>query len=116
MKIMEKQIVKIPRGAKIGPNQEPIYGYLEVEAYCKGGLAVHKAADKGSRWKWSVTHINTGMKIDAIGDNTKRDTVARMELALALDFDWTMSEADTMKALRENRWVTDAIRKIGERN
>jgi hypothetical protein len=112
---MEKQTIKIPRGAKIGPKQEPIYGYLEVEAYCKGGLALHKSVGSGNRWKWSVTHIATGMKIDSIGDNTKRDTVARMEQVLALDFDWAMSEADTMKALRENRWVTDAIRKIGER-
>lgn len=112
---MQKQTIKIPRGAKIGPNNEPIYGYVEVEAYCKGGLAVHKAVDEGSRWQWSVTHINTGMKIDAIGDNTKRDTVARMESALALDFDWTMSEDETMAALKANRWVTDAIRKIGKR-
>ena len=112
---MKKQTIHIPRGAKIGPENKPIYGYEEVQAYCKGGLAIHKAVGKGERWKWSVTHINTGMKIDIIGANTKRDAETNMNKALALDFDWTMSEADTMAALKANRWVTDAIRKIGER-
>lgn len=112
---MEKKTIRIPLGAKIGPKQEPIYGYEEALAYCKDGLAVHRAVGRGSRWKWSVTHINSGMKIDAIGANTKRDAEANMNAALALNFDWTMSEADTMAALRANRWVTDEIRRIGER-
>jgi hypothetical protein len=112
---MEKRIIRIPRGARIGPDQEPIYGWLEVEAYCKGGLCVHKRLDKGARWKWSVTHEASGMGLPVIGADTKRETAANVEAALALDFDWTMSEEDTIAAFRKDRSIVDAVRKIGER-
>lgn len=112
---MEKRKIKLARGAKTGPENQPIYGWHEVDAYCKGGLAVHKAL-KGDRWKWTVTHEASGLALTWIGANTKSDTVANMEKALALNFDWTRGEAETIAALRESRDIVDAFRKIGERH
>ena len=111
---MEKRIIKIPQGAKIGPEQKPIYGYMDVVAYCKDGLSVHKSLG-GKRWKWTVTHEASGLSLDVIGANTKRDAAANMEKALELGFDWSRSEEGTVAALKENRGIYDALRKIGER-
>ena len=111
---MEKRNIRIPLGAKFGPSQEPICGWHETEAYCRGGLAVHKAL-RGARWKWMVTHEASGLSLEVIGANTKRDAAANMEKALDLGFDWSRGEAETIAALRESRGIVDAMRKIGER-
>lgn len=111
----ERRTITIPRGGKIGPEQRPIYGYEEIQAHCAGGLAVHKALP-GNRWKWQVTHEGSGMVIGLLGAMTCRDAIANMQAALAIDFDWTQGEAETVAALRTRRDVVDAIRAIGTHN
>lgn len=113
--IPERRTITIPRGAKIGPEQRPIYGYEEVTAYCAGGLAAHKAL-KGNRWKWQITHEASGMKIDFLGAMTCRDAIANMQAALAIGFDWTQGEEETVAALKSRRDVVDAIRAISTHN
>lgn len=111
MKITKRDI-RIPRGAKIGSEQKPIYGYEIVSAYCAGGLAVHKSVSKGSRWKWMVSHERSGLSLAVIGGMTKQQAVENMKKALEIDFDWTLDENETISALRQNRHVIDAIRQI----
>lgn len=111
----ERRTIAIPRGAKIGPEQRPMYGYGEVTAYCAGGLAAHKSLP-GTRWKWQITHEASGMRIDLLGAMTCRDAIANMQAAIAIDFDWTQGEAETVAALRTRRDVVDAIRAIGTHN
>lgn len=110
---MKKRDIRIPQGSKIGSNQEPIYGYKIVEAYCKGGLAAHKTG-KGARWKWMVTHERSGLALGVIGAMTKSRAVENMEAALALNFDWTLDEQETIAALREAPGVVVALRRVGE--
>lgn len=112
---MQKRTIQIPMGAKIGPNQKPIYGYAERIAYCAGGLAVHKTGE-GARWKWMVTHEASGLAIERIGAMTKATALENMQKALALDFDWSQGEAETLDALRSNRCIVDAITEIGDRD
>ena len=107
-----KRDIKIPRGAKIGSNQEPIYGYEIVPAYCAGGLAVHKSVGKSQRWKWTVSHESSGLSLAVIGGMTKTQAVENMKRALEIDFDWTLDEDETISALRQNRHVVDAIQRI----
>ena len=107
--------IAIPRGAKVGPDAKPIYGYENVQAYAERGLAVHKSIGKGNRWKWTVTHIATGFRLESIGATTKRDAMANMQRALALPIDWTRGEADTFKTLREDRRIMDGINAIANR-
>ena len=107
--------IAIPRGAKMGPDAKPIYGYENVQAYAERGLAVHKSIGKGNRWKWTVTHIATGFCLERIGAMTKRDAMANMQRALALPIDWTRGEADTIKTLREDRRIMDGINAIANR-
>lgn len=112
---IERREIRIPRGAKSGPSQEPIYGYETLPAYCLKGLAVHKAL-KGERWKWMVTHEKSGLKLDRIGAMTKARAVENMQAAVALPFDWTKGERETLDALRASRGIVDAITAIGQRN
>jgi hypothetical protein len=112
---IERREIRIPRGAPIGPSQEPIYGWAVLPAYCLKGLAVHKAL-KGERWKWTVTHEASGMKLDRIGANTKARAVDNMRAAVALPFDWTQDERKTLDALRASRGIVDAITTIGRSN
>lgn len=107
--------LRIPQGAKTGPEQKPIYGYLEAAAYSLGGLAVHKSLGRRPRWKWSVTHIGSGLMIECLGGGAKAEAEANMRAALALDFDWTQGEKETLKAMRETPGIGAALRKIGER-
>ena len=109
---IETITIAIPRGAKIGPDAKPIYGYENVQAYAERGLAVHKAVGKCNRWKWTVTHVATGLGLECIGAMTKRDAMANMQRALALPIDWTRGEADTLKTLREDRRIMDGINAI----
>jgi hypothetical protein len=111
MKIEIREI-QIPRGAKIGPEQKPIYGYETVKASCMGGLAVHKALP-GSTAKWEVTHIASGMKMGPICAATKSRAIQNMKAALAVGFDWTKSEEETLKAIRESRVIADVMLEIG---
>ena len=110
---MEKRMIRLARGAKCGPDKQPIYGWHEETAYCEGGLAVHKAM-KGHRWQWMVTHEASGLSLEVIGAMTKARAVENMRAALALPFDWTRGEAETIAALRESRGIVDAMRRIGE--
>lgn len=112
---LEKREIRIPMGAPCGPSQEPIYGWQVLPATCAGGLAVHKALP-GSRWKWMVTHEASGLKLDRIGAMTRARAIENMNAALALDFDWTKGERETLDALRASRGIVDAITKIGEGN
>ena len=112
---LETITLSIPRGAKVGPDAKPIYGYENVQAYAERGLAVHKSIGKGNRWKWTVTHIATGFSLERIGATTKRDAMANMQRALALPIDWTRGEADTIKTLREDRRIMDGINAIANR-
>lgn len=105
---MIKREIKIPQGAKIGSSQEPIYGYKIVEAYCKGGLAVHKG--KGG---WIVSHELSGLSLGVLGAKTKNRAVENMEAALALDFDWTRDEQETIAALRQTKGIAEALYHIG---
>lgn len=108
---MEKRIIRLAKGAKIGPENQPIYGWAEVEAFCEGGLAVHKAAP-GDKCKWMVTHEQSGLGLHVIGARTKARAVANMKAALAIGFDWNRGEQETLQALRETRGVLDALRAI----
>lgn len=110
---LERREIQIPQGARIGSAQEPIYGYETRPAYCASGLAVHKTG-KGARWKWMVTHEASGFALGVLGAMTKQRAVENMQAALALDFDWTRNEQETVAALRQSRGIVDAMRKIGE--
>lgn len=110
-----RRVVLIPQGAKIGPEAKPIYGYEERPADCLGGLCVHKTG-KGARWKWMVTHEASGMCIERLGTITKARAMENMQAALALDFDWTLPERETLDALRQSRGIVDAVTRIGESN
>ena len=109
---IEKREIRIPRGAPCGPKGEPIYGWEVLPAYCLKGLAVHKAL-KGSRFKWMVTHEASGLKLDRIGAMTRVRAIENMKAAVALPFDWTKGERETLGALRASRGIVDAITKIG---
>lgn len=111
----ERRTISIPRGAKIGTAQEPIYGHVDVPADCLDGLCVHKAL-KGARWRWMVAHEASGMCIERIGAMKKSEAIENMRAALALDFDWTRDETETLAALRERRDVVDAINEIAWRD
>lgn len=110
---LERRTIRIPKGARCGPDNEPIYGWHECPAYCAGGLAVHKRTGR-DRWHWNVTHIASGLSLEVIGAMTKARAVENMRAALALPFDWTRGEAETLAALRESRGIVDAMRRIGE--
>lgn len=111
----ERRTIKLSSGAKIGPDQRPIYGYRETPADCAGGLAVHKAAP-GHRWRWMVTHEASGLCLDRIGAMTKAQALDHMQRALALPIDWTKGEAETVAALRANRAIMDGINAIANHN
>lgn len=113
--MMERKTVKIPQGAPIGPNGAPIYGYIEVQADCMGGLCVHKTG-KGARWKWMVTHEKSGLALDRIGAMTKARALDNMQKVLALEFDWNQDEKAALAALRQSRGIFDAITAIGNRH
>lgn len=112
---LETRTLRIPQGARIGAKQEPIYGYLEREAHCLKGLCVHKTG-KGARWRWMVSHEASGLALERLGGLTKAVAVANMRAALALNFDWTKGEAETIAALRSRRDIVDAITAIGNRD
>ena len=109
----EKRDVRIPMGARCGSSNEPIYGWHIAPAMCAGGLAAHKAL-KGQHWKWTVTHEGSGMHISPLCAMTRARALANVRAALALEFDWTRGEADTLAALRAARGIVDACRAIGE--
>ncbi|UFS66930.1 hypothetical protein LO749_20770 [Paracoccus denitrificans] len=108
---MRKITLAIPRGARIGPEAKPIYGYDVVEAFEERGLAVHKSLP-GKRWRWMVTHVQSGLCLERIGAMTKKTAMENMRRALELPIDWTMSEQETIKALREDRRIMDGINAI----
>ena len=108
---MGKITLAIPRGAKMGPDASPIYGYIEVEATEKRGLAVHKSPP-GLRCRWMVTHVQSGLFMGRIGAMTKKAAMENMRRALELPIDWTMNEQETLKALREDRRIMDGINAI----
>lgn len=108
---MTTKTIRIPRGAKIGSDQEPIYGWLEMEADCEGGLAVHKSPD-GFRPKWRVTHAASGLRMN-IDAETKRRALQNREAALALPVDWTAPQADVLDVFRQSRNLFDELRRIG---
>lgn len=112
---IELREIRIPRGARIGLSNEPIYGWETLPGYCLKGLTVHKAL-KGTRWKWMVTHEASGLKLDRIGAMTKARAVENMRAAVALPFDWTKGERETLDALRASRGIVDAISEIGVRD
>lgn len=114
-KKLERRTVRIPQGARMGAKQEPIYGYQERPADCLAGLCVHRTG-KGARWRWMVSHVASGLALERLGGMTKAVAVANMRQAVALDFDWTRGEAETLAALRERRDVVDAITTIGNRD
>lgn len=109
----EKRDVRIPMGARTGPENEPVYGWHIAPAMCAGGLAVHKAL-QGQKWKWTVTHEGSGMYIAPLCAMTRARAQANVEAALALNFDWTRGERDTLDALRASRGIVDACRAIGD--
>jgi hypothetical protein len=108
-----KKTIQIAQGAKVGPEQRPIYGYKEVTAYCEGGLAVHRRIGK-ERWHWIVSHEASGLALGVIGAMTKARAVENMRATLALGFDWTRDEQATIAALRAADGILPAMRKIGE--
>ena len=108
----EKRVIRLARGAKIGPEAQPIYGWAEVEAECLGGLAVHKALE-GEPFKWAISHAASGMHIRPLCAATKARALANMRAALELGFDWSRGERETLDALRMSRGVVDACRMIG---
>jgi len=108
----EKRTILIPQGARVGHDNEPLYGWKETPALCAGGLAVH-AANKGERWRWMVTHESSGLALGVIGAMTRARALANMAAALALPFDWSRDEASTKKALVESRGLVPALRAIG---
>jgi hypothetical protein len=65
-----KKTLRIPLGAKTGPEGRPLYGWHECPADCLSGLAVHKAL-KGGRWKWMVTHESSGLALGVLGAMTR---------------------------------------------
>lgn len=101
----------IPRGAKIGPDARPIYGYAEVEAIEERGLAVHKSLGR-TRWRWMVTHVSSGLCLDRIGAMTKKAALENMRRALELPIDWTMPEQEVFAVLRTDRRIMDGINAI----
>ena len=66
--------VKIPKGALIGTEQRPIYGYETVKAVLINGLAVHKSLQK-KPFIWTVCHASSGLRVPMLvgtGCNTGR--------------------------------------------
>ena len=110
---LERRTIRIPRGARVGPEQRSIYGWQDLPADCLKGLAVHKAL-KGERWRWMVTHEASGYALERIGAMTKARALENMRAAVALEFDWTKGEAETLAALHASRGIVDAITRIGE--
>lgn len=111
---LAKLTLQIPKGARVGPDQEPIYGYTEVTAYTfpNTGLAVHKSLDRKPRWKWTITHTPSGLCLERIGANTKAEAVANMERALELPIDWNQPQEKVLAKLREDRRIMDGINEI----
>lgn len=110
---LEKITLNIPMGAKMGPAQEPVYGYKEIIAETNGqGLAIHRL--NGNSGPWTVVHINSGMRISILGAKTKKRAIENMLSALALDFDWNQSEEDTLAAVRTTPGIRDALISIGD--
>lgn len=105
----------IPQGAKIGPEAKPIYGFKEVSATAERGLAVHKTG-KGARWKWMVTHIQSGLALERIGAMTKREALENMRRALELPINWDQSEGEVISILRTDRRIIDGINEIATHN
>jgi hypothetical protein len=110
-----KNTLRIPLGAKTGPEGRPLYGWHECPADCLSGLAVHKAL-KGGRWKWMVTHESSGLALGVLGAMTRARALENMRAAVALGFDWTLPEAEALTAMRQSRGLVDALRRIGESN
>lgn len=109
---LEKITLNIPMGAKIGTDQKPIYGYKEVIAETTGqGLAIHRI--NGDSGPWTVTHVNSKLRISVLGAKTKRRAIENMLAALALDFDWNQSEEDTLVAMRTTPGIRNALISIG---
>lgn len=111
MSNLEKIILRVPRGSKIGPDQRPIYGYAETEAFAKGGLCVHRRFDKRDNPKcpWIISHVNSGMRLGLAGGRTKADAIAVMQKILPAA-DWNMGESEIIKALASDRRIMDSIR------
>lgn len=110
-----RRTIQIPQGAKIGPSNEPIYGYKDISAYCAGGLAVHRTGP-GNRWKWTVTHESSGLAIGVLGGMTKTRATENMMKALELEVDWTMPENEILKFLRDSKDIVKKLREIGNSN
>ena len=110
---IQKRTIRIPQGAPTGPEGRPIYGYLETPAYCLNGLAVHKSLGHRPRWKWPVTHEASGLKLEVLGAMSKARAEANMRAALALPFDWTLPEKETLAAMRKTQGIVPALRDIG---
>lgn len=108
----EKRIIRIPQGARIGPEQKPIYGFVEIEAFCARGLCVHR--DPARPKIWNVTHESSGLRISPLEATTKKRALENMQAALCLEFDWAMPEKETLAAMRESRGLVDAIWKIAQ--
>ena len=108
--MLEKRTIRIAQGQRMGPANEPIYGWKETPALCEGGLAVHRG---GARFAWGVTHESSGLALDVLGAQTRARALANMAAALALPFDWSRDEASTKKALMESRGLVPALRAIG---
>lgn len=109
---MEKITLRIPQGANIGSEQKPIYGYKEIEAIAKGGLAVHRI--NGDSGPWTVTHIKSLLRISVLGSKSKKRAIQNMEKALALNFDWNLPEKETLDAMRATHGIRNSLIAIGD--
>ena len=108
---METRYIQIPRGAFVGSEQRPIYGYKTVRAKCLKGLAVHKA-NKGHRWKWMLTHEASGLCLEMLGAMTQKQALDNMRRATDIDFDWSAPRDSVIEGLKTRREVFDALRAI----
>lgn len=110
----ERREIAIPKGARVGPERRPMYGFETVRAECLKGLCVHKAI-AGDPPGWLVAHEKSGLKIGPLTASTKARAVENMKAAAALNFDWTRDEDATLAALHQSRGIVDAVRAIGSR-
>lgn len=67
-----------------GWNHEPVKIY--INAYCKGGLAVHASVGAGYHASYTVTHVATGFRVPITWEG-RDDAIAFAEAFLATGFD-----------------------------
>lgn len=91
---MSHDIIKIPQGARIGPERRPIYGWKEIKVKILNGLAVTKNGE--------VYHAKSGLKIGMLFAKNEKTAIENVKFVSSLGFDWSLSENEVVENLKKN--------------